>query len=252
MLLHHGGHIVGRGTAKAARAERQTVGRAVNNFQEAVKILFAGNDTGHAEDGVRGIVGMDRHFDAARFRDGDHFTQEVGKVFPQAVLAKLAIFGQQPLQIFLAIACVPAGKVQTVTHRVNSPELVLIHHKARRAVRRHLIKLRAGPVKHGHEVVADALHAVLCAAADVLLICLDIFVAQRLLAKLYLFRNRNGLHHIENKAVRLTLRLDVCDALLRPDLSGCDIVDGGNDAVHIGNLRDILQGNRVTVPIPAK
>ena len=109
VLAHHGGDVVAPGAAQGAGAQAQTVGGGVHQLQEAVQVGLAGDDAGQAEDGVRGIVGVDGHLDAARLGHGDDLLEEPLQVGPQALLAQLAVGADQVPHLLLGVAGVPFG-----------------------------------------------------------------------------------------------------------------------------------------------
>ena len=194
---------------------------------------------------------MQGHHDAAGLRHRDDALEEVLDVGPQALLTELAVGADEVAHLVLGVAGVPAGQVDVVLERVKALHLVPVHDKARGAVFGDLVQLRARPVKDGHEVVGHALDAVLGAAADGLAVVVDMAVTLRA-AQLDLLGDGDGLHHVEDEALLGALIDQVLDGLLRPDLAGLDVVDGGDDGTDAGNLTDHVQGDGIAVAVPTE
>src|SRR5699024_12655603 len=95
----------------------------------------------------------------------------------------------------------------------------------------------AGPVKDGHEVVADDLHAEFGQVADGLDVVGDVLVAGGQ-ADLDVVVDVDRLDHVHVEAVRLELLLDLGDLIDLPDLAGHLAVQGPDDAGDAGDLLD--------------
>ena len=109
-----------------------------------------------------------------------------------------------------------------------------------------------GPVKDGHEVVADDLDAELGQVADALLVVLDILVAGGQ-TDLDVVVDIDGLDHVHIEAVSVDLVCDLLDLVDLPDLAGHLVVQRPDDAGHAGDLLDVVEGDGVvalTIPTP--
>ena len=110
----------------------------------------------------------------------------------------------------------------------------------------------AGPVKDGHEVVADGLDAELGQVADALLVVLDVLVARRQ-ADLDVVVDVDGLDDGGVEAGSMDLVYDLLDLGLLPDLAGHFAVQGPDDLLNTGDLLNVAQGDGVialTIPAP--
>ena len=251
VFAHHGGDVVGLGAAQRTGAQAQGVGGAVHQFQEAVQIGLAGDDAGQAEDGIGRIVRMNGHDHAALLGHGDDLFQEFLQVFPQALFPDLAVSADQLTHFVLGVAGVPAGQVDVVLQGVQALHLIPVHDQAGGAVRRLFVQLGTGPVKHGHEVVGHAFDAVFGAAADVLAVDFQQLV-HIVAAQLDVLVHGDGFHHVEHKAVVLALLFHFGKALLGPYLTGFYVVHSADNAVHAGDLTDVLQADGVGFAVPAE
>ena len=110
----------------------------------------------------------------------------------------------------------------------------------------------AGPVKDGHEVVADGLDAELGQVADALLVVLDVLIAGGQ-TDLDVIVDIDGLNYGGAEAGRVDLVYDLLDLGLLPDLAGHLAVQRPDDLLNTGNLLDVAQGDGVialTIPAP--
>ncbi len=193
---------------------------------------------------------MARHLDAALLRHRHNGLEEVGEMLPQFLFTDPGIFGEQAFQFLGLVAGVPAGQRNALA------DIDLVHFLSREGerggtVRQHLGQRGAGPVEYRHEIVADDLDADLAQVADVLLEIGDQRIAARL-AQLDVLMHRNGLDHLQHKPMRLDLGLQSQNAFHRPDLPHRHVINGRDDAMHAGNLADVLQGDGIAVAIPAE
>ena len=251
ILAHHLRDVVELRAAQRAGAQAQRVGRRIDDGQVAVQICLVGDNARQAKDRIRGIVRMQSHHNAAFLRDRNDLLEENFDVLPQALFAQLAVGADQVADLVLRVAGVPAGQIDVVLERVQTLHLIPVHDKAGRAVRRLLVQLGAGPVEYRHEVVGDALDAVLRAAADVLAVNLDVLIAL-VGAEFDVLGYWDGFDHVEHQPVILALLFHLGKALLRPDLARLYVIDSRNDRVHARDLGDVLQRNRIGLAIPTK
>ncbi len=194
---------------------------------------------------------MDGHVDAGFLGDRDDLLQEIAQVLPEVLLGDLGVVVKKGFQPLLGVARVPAGKAQLAGEGVHLLELVLVVDQGVGAVGEDLVELSAGPVKDGHKVVADALDARFAQAADILLVIFDVAVAGGL-AQLDVLVDGDALDDLKVQPRVLGDLFEVRDALPAPELPGRDVVDGGYDAVHVGDLADVLDFHRVVRAIPAE
>ena len=194
---------------------------------------------------------MDCHFHAARLGHRDDFFQKSLQVRPQALLSQLPVGGDKFPHLLLSIAGVPARQVDVVPQGIQALHLLPVHHQAGGAVGPLLVQLGPGPVKNRHKVVGHAFHAVLGAAADILAVDLQqpFHISP---AQLNVLMNRDGLHHVEQEAVVLTVLLQSSQALLRPHFPGLNVIHCGDDAPHARDLADILQRDGIALSVPAE
>ena len=251
VLAHHRRHVVAGGAAEAAGAQRQAVGRAVDEPQQSVQVALARHDARQAEDRVGRIVRMNRHLHAARLGHRHDGLQEIREVAPESLLTHLRIGLEQRAQLALFIAGVPAGQGEAILEGIQPAQLIHVHDQARRAIRARPVQLRARPVEDRHEVVAHALDAVLCHTPDVLLIGRDVSVT-RGPAQLDILVHGDALHHVEHQARLRALVLQALEALLGPDLARAHVIHGADDAAHARDLADLPELDRVVRAIPAE
>ena len=114
-----------------------------------------------------------------------------------------------------------------------------------------MVKLRARPVKHRHEIVADAADAGLGKAADVLAVIFDIAVA-RGFAEFDVLVHRHTFNDLKLQAVILRLFFQRSNALAAPNFTDGHVVYSGDDGLHVRNLTNILEGHGVVRAVPAK
>ena len=194
---------------------------------------------------------MDGHVHAAFLSHGYNSLQKIAEVFPQILFVQPAVSLEQGPQILLLVAGVPAGEGKLAGQGIHLFQLILIVYQGGGAIGQRLVQLGPGPVEHRHEVVADAFNARFSQPADVLLIIGDQTVAGGA-AQLDVLVDGHAFHHVENQSVGFHLRFQGGDAFPAPDLADRHVVDGGDDAAHIGDLTDVTQGDGVVLAIPAK
>ena len=261
VLAHDGGHIVVGVGVHAAGAERQAVVRVIDHRQEAVDALGVNQQTGQAEDVPRGIVLMDGHLDVALAAGGHDRLKEVLEVIPQLLLGDGGVGLEQLVKLGHALR-LPAGEghvvllgkfENVVCHAlVVVLDQVLLIEQGGGAVADRVEQVGAGPVKDGHEVVADGLDTELGQVADALLVVLDILVAGGQ-ADLDVIVDIDGLNDGGAEASRVDLVYDLLDLGLLPDLAGHFTVQGPDDLLNTGNLLNVAQGDGVialTIPAP--
>ena len=261
VLAHDGGHIVVGVGVHAAGAERQAVVRVIDHRQEAVNALGINQQTGQAEDVPWGIVLMDRHLDVALAAGGHDGLEEVFEVIPQLLLGDGGVGLEQLVQLGHALR-LPAGEghvvllgkfENVVCHAlVVVLDQILLIEQGGGAVADGVEQVGAGPVKDGHEVVADGLDAELGQVADALLVVLDVLVARRQ-ADLDVVVDVDGLDDGGVEAGSMDLVYDLLDLGLLPDLAGHFAVQGPDDLLNTGDLLNVAEGDGVialTIPAP--
>ena len=246
---------------QAAGAQGQAVVLVVHHAQEAVDALSIYQQAGQAEDIPRGIVHVDGHLDVALAAGGHQSFQEVLQVLPQLFLGDRGIGLEQLVQLCHTLR-LPAreghvvllGEAQDVVGHglVIVLDHVLLVEQSSGAVADGVEQVGTGPVKDGHEVVADDLDTELGQVADALLVVLDVLVAGGQ-ADLDVIVDIDRLDHVHVEAVGVDLIGDLLDLVDLPDLTGHLVVQCPDDAGHAGNLLDVVEGDGIvafTVPTP--
>ena len=227
----------------------------------SVDVLGAGQQAGQAEDVPGGIVHMDGHLDVALMADRHQRFEEVLQVLPQLFLGDGGVGLEQLVELGHPLR-LPAGEGHVVLlgeahdvvgHRlVVALDHVLLVVQSGRAVAHRVEQVGAGPVKDGHEVVADHLHAELGQVADGLDVVGDVLISGGQ-ADLDVVVDVDRFDHIHVEAVRLQLLLHLGDLIDLPDLAGHLVVQGPDDAGDAGDLLDVGQGDLVVAfAIPAE
>ena len=127
---------------------------------------------------------MDGHLHLVLFADGQNGVQEILQVGPQGFLVHGLVHLEQLLDVGQALGLPPGEQVPLGAglhggeqlfrvHLVNLPLVVGQH---RGAVLAGLGQLGAGPVEHGHKVVANQVDAALAQGADGLDVVFDVLV----------------------------------------------------------------------------
>ena len=171
-------------------------------------------------------------------------------MLPHLFFADIGIFGQQAFQLIDLVALVPTGQRNALAD-IDRVHFGGAESECGGAVRQFLGQRCAGPVEHRHEIVADDLDAALAQVADRLLIIGNQLVAAGL-AQLDVFMDGHRFDHVQRKTMRFHLGLQRQNLVQRPHLAHRHVIDGRDDAVHAGNLADVLQGNRIAVAEPAE
>ena len=122
-----------------------------------------------------------------------------------------------------------AGALEDVDVEIG--ELGVVEIQVRGAVRVLMEQVRAGPVQHRHEVVADAVDALGGEVPQRLLVHFDLLVPVGT-AVFDGLHDGERLHDAPAHAVALDILAQVADLLPRPHLSQRDVVQGGHDALH--------------------
>ena len=238
------------GTQRAG-AEGDAVVYLRHDVQKPLQILLVRDDARQPEHTPWRIVRMDRHVDADLFRHRNDRFQKGLEIFPKSLFAECGIGGEQVFKLRLCIARVPARQRQIALQRIHRPHGRVVIRQRMRTVRLRVLQLAAQPVKHRHEVIADALDARLCQPPHILTVVFD-HAGGFLCAELDVLRHRHALHHLKGEFVRRSGAFHLCDALLAPYLSRRHIVYRRNDTGHAGDLRDLLQGHGIVLAVPAK
>ena len=260
MLADDLGNIVVGVCVQAAGAQGQAVVLVVHHAQEAVDALSIHQQAGQAEDIPRGIVHVDGHLDVALAAGGHQSFQEVLQVLPQLLLGDRGIGLEQLVQLCHTLR-LPAGeghvillgKAQDVVGHglVIVLDHVLLVEQSSGAVADRVEQVGTGPVKDGHEVVADDLDTELGQVADALLVVLDVLVAGGQ-ADLDVIVDIDRLDHVHVEAVSVDLIGYLLDLVDLPDLAGHLVVQRPDDAGHAGDLLDVAQADGiVALAIPA-
>ena len=246
------GNVVLAVGAEGARADGEAVARAVYHGGDLVEVRFVLYDAGQAEYGNGGIVGMDAHLDAHFFSHGDDGFEEVFQVLAQAVFVHAFVRFKQAGQLFQPFRF-PAGEdiavavfqdfFYHVLRRLAGYHVVVVS-QDRRAVVEGLGQLRAGPVEDGHEIVAYHFDAGLCGVAQGLDVVFDVLVAAGK-AELDVFVDVDAFQILEYEVVRFGLLLNMKQRLYRPHFADGNVEQCADDAVHAGDLVDLLQCNLV-------
>ena len=203
---------------------------------------------------------MDGHLDIALTAGGHQSLQEVLQVLPQFLLSNRGIGLEQLVQLGHTLR-LPAGEGHVVllgkAHDILGHGLVivldhvLLIEQSRRAVAHRVEQIGTGPVKNGHEVVADDLDAKLGQVADALLVVLDIFIPGGQ-ADLDVIVDVDRLHHVHVKAVGVDLVGDGLDLVHLPHLTGHLVVQCPDNAGNTGDLLDVAEADGViALAIPA-
>ena len=261
VLAHDGRHIVVGVRVQAAGAERQAVVRIVHHLEEAADALGIHQQAGQTEDIPRGIIHVDGHLHVALVAGGHDGFQEILQVVPQLLLGDGGIGLEQLVQLGHALR-LPAreghvillGEVQDVLGHglVIVLDHVLLVEQGGGTVADRMEQVGAGPVKDGHEVVADGLHTELGQVADALLVVFDQLVAAGQ-TDLDVVVDVDRFHHLGGKTVGMDLVHHGLDLVLFPDLAGHLAVQRPDDALHAGDLLDVAEGDGIvalTVPAP--
>ena len=171
---------------------------------------------------------MDRHLDVALAAGGHDGLEEVFEVIPQLLLGDGGVGFEQLVQLGHALR-LPAGEghvvllgefENVVCHAlVVVLDQVLLIEQGGGAVADGVEQVGAGPVKDGHEVVADDLDTELGQVADALLVVLDVLVAGGQ-ADLDVIVDIDRLDHVHVEAVGVDLIGDLLDLVDLPDLTG--------------------------------
>ena len=204
---------------------------------------------------------MDGHLDVALAAGGHQSFQEVLQVLPQLFLGDRSIGLEQLVQLCHTLG-LPAGEGHVVLlgeaqdvvghGLVIVLDHVLLVEQSSGAVADGVEQVGTGPVKDGHEVVADDLDTELGQVADALLVVLDVLVAGGQ-TNLDVIVNVDRLNDGSIEAVRMDLIDDGLDLVLFPDLTGHLAVQGPDDLLNTGDLLDVSQRDGVvalTIPAP--
>ncbi|CAM2145260.1 hypothetical protein PT2222_170048 [Paraburkholderia tropica] len=249
-LAHQRFDVVLRARAERTGAEREAVGRVIDDLHDAREVVAILHDARQTEDRARRIVGMDRHLDAAFGGHGHDRLEKVFEVLPQPRFVDLAIVREQRLQLLRAITRVPARQRNALA-RIDALHFRGAERETGRTVFERLRQFGAGPVEHRHEVVADHLHAGRSQMADGLLIVGDQAVAAGF-AELDVLVHGHRLDHLETQARGFDRRLERGDLVRRPDLADRLVVNGRHDLRHARNLADVLERDRIGLAIPTE
>ncbi len=161
--------------------------------------------------------------------------------FGHEVSAPVVLLGERCPVLACAFASedvdVEIGKLAPVHVEVVRPVGVLVG------------EVGACPVEHGHEVVADALDALLAKVAEALLVDFNLVVAVGT-AIFQRFHNGQRLHHAPFHAIRLDVDFEVMNLLTCPYLAEGHVVQGGHDAFH-ANLFQLGKGDLILLAKPA-
>ena len=246
---------------QAAGAQGQAVVLVIHHAQEAVDALGIHQQAGQAEDIPRGIVHVDGHLDVALAAGRHESLQEVLQVLPQLLLGDGGIGLEQLVQLGHTLR-LPAGEGHVILlgeaqDIVGHGLVVVLDHvllieQSGGTIADGVEQVGTGPVKDGHEVVADDLDTELGQVADALLVVLDILVARRQ-ADLDVVMDVDRFHNIHIEAVGVDLVCDLLDLIDLPDLAGHLVVQCPDDAGHAGDLLDVVQRDGVvalTIPTP--
>ena len=253
VFCRHVHHIVFGAASERTGTQRDAVVRVIDDFQEAVEILFARDNAWQSENAPARVVFMDGHVHVTFRSDGNDALKKISEVCPKVFLGHFVVFRHDGPQLLARVARVPAGQreVAVAFQRVHGIHLLFIVDKACRAVRQAVVKLRARPVKHRHEIVADAADAGLGKAADVLAVIFDIAVA-RGFAEFDVLVHRHTFNDLKLQAVIFRLFFQRGNALAAPNFTDGHVVYSGDDGLHVRNLTNILEGHGVVRAIPAK
>ena len=204
---------------------------------------------------------MDSHLDIALVAGGHDGLQEILEVFPQLLLGHGGVGLEQLIELVHPLR-LPAGEGHVVllgeAHDVVGHGLVvvldhvLLVKQSGGAVADRMEQVGAGPVKDGHEIVADDLHAILCQIADADLVVFDQGVPGGQ-TDLNVIVNVDGFHHLGIEAVGVNLVNHFLDFRFFPDFAGHLVMQGPDDAGHAGNLLNVGEAHRVislTIPAP--
>ena len=243
------GQVVEPPRAERARAESDTVMGVRHGGKHTVVIFLAAHDARQAEHIPRRIVGVDGHIDAGLVAGGHDPFQEIDQIFKQFLVRHARVGGEQSVEFVLVITLVPAR--QREVFGVEFHQGVVAVGKGSGAVGVLEIEVGAQPVEHGHKVVADALHAHLAAVEDILPVGRDILVP-RGAAEFDILVHRHRLDHFHLQPRLVAKRLEALQAFKRPDLAHGHVVNGGNYTRHALYLLDVVEGDAILFPIPAK
>ena len=204
---------------------------------------------------------MDGQLHIVLLTDGDHRLQEVLKVAEQILVGHGGVLGEELFQLRHTLR-LPArhlevtgtlldavGKGLRISDAVDNG---LVIGQNGSTVEPGLGQIRAGPVEHRHEVVADDLDPSLTQAGHGLAVVVNVFVPTGQ-AQLDVLVDIDAFDDLQ-------LQTDVVDFLLQrpntlrgPQSPGGHIHQGTDNAAHVGDLLDIAQryGIHLTA-IPAK
>ena len=193
---------------------------------------------------------MKGQLDAALLRHREHRPEKIAAIVPQLLLPDAPVAVQQGLELRRSVVGPPAGQLNAPL-RVHGPHLFLLKAQAVRAVGEDMGQIGTGPVKDRHEVVADDPDAALRQHADVFPVVFDEGVPGGI-APLDVLVNAEAVHKLKLQAVGLDLLLQAQHLRPVPHLPQGQMIEGGDNAVQVGNLRVLAQGDGVLLPVPAE
>ena len=202
---------------------------------------------------------MDGHLDVALLAGGHDGLEEVDEVLAQLGIVHVLVDLEEALDLGEAIG-LPSGQHEAVGVlgvRVEQDvgvvgDVLLDEGERLGAVGQGVVEAALHPVEHGHEVVADDLHAKLCEVADGLLVVLDVAVAAGQ-ADLDVVVDVDRLDDLHREAVRVRLVHERLDAVCGPDLPHRNVHDAAHDALDARDLADLVERHLVLPgTVPAK
>ena len=232
----------------------------VHHLQHTMDVLLVDDDAGQAEHRPRRIVGMDGHIDAVFVAGGHDGLEEILEVIEQRLVVHALIDLEQRLDVLHALR-LPAGQNEAVGRAADGVEHILgvqavdvglIVGQHGGAVIAGLGQIGARPVEHGHEVVAHHVDALFAQRGQGFDIIFDVHIAGGQ-AGLDVVVHVDALNAADLQAGRLDLLVEGVNGFARPGLAGLGGVEGGDDALHAGDLTNLLQSDAVMAgAVPAE
>ena len=225
------GQVVIQIRAERTGAERDAVVGIVNRIEHLVNVFLVRDDARQIKHRPCGVVGMDRHFDAVLFAGRHDGFQEIHQVIEQLVCGDILVRFKQLLDVCKTFGF-PAGHDETVgvgiglvkEHlRVDGIDDGLVVGKHSGTVVARLCKVRARPVKDGHEVVAYHVDALVTEVFQGLDVVFDVLIARRQ-TDLDVVVDVDGLNAGNFQILRFHLRFQRGNFFSRPQLACLAVV----------------------------